>query len=448
MAKVSLRGAEDYSMSRVPDAGKKAVWKVTMVRLGGISCLPVLMLGAQLGFGMTFWESFWAVFFGSVILQVIGWLVGRIGSKEGLSTSLLARWSGFGSKGSSLIGIVLAVSLFGWFGIQNSVFAGGLLQITGVLNFPVWAIITGLGVTFIVLYGFKMMSVVANIALPLFVAGVIFAFIMMLQGHDLGVLLTMAPAGPAIPMTVAITMAAGSLMSGAVIAPDMSRFIKKPQHVFWMILISTFVGELGFCMIGSLMAHAVGSPDVVTVMYTLSGALGVGLVVFSTVKINDINLYSASLGLTNFIQALFKRNISRGMATLIMGILGTILSILGILNHFIDFLTILGVAIPPICGIMVADYYILKRSRKALDATRESGELPKTAEKWNPIAIITWVIASICGFFLTFGIGAINSLIISFALYLLLMKIYMSVSSKVGFAEEEIKIDKVEVDQE
>jgi len=441
MAKEILRGAGDYALSRVPDEGKRAVWKVTVVRLGGISCLPVLMLGAQLGFSLTFWESFWAVFFGSVILQFVGWAIGYIGAKEGLSVSVLARWCGLGNKGSSLIGLVIAISLFGWFGIQNSVFADGLYQITGLLNFPVWAIITGIAVTFIVLYGFKMMSIIANIALPLFIAGVLFAFYKLLEGNDLLTLTTTPALGPALPMAVAITMVSGSFMVGAVISPDMSRFIKRPKDVFIMILVSTFVGELGFCMIGTLMAHAVGTPDVVTMMYTLSGALGVGLVIFSTIKINDINLYSSSLGITNFIHAVFGKTVSRTAATFFMGILGTILSVLGILNYFIEFLSFLGVLIPPICGIMVADYFVLKRSRKLLDDSRAIGELPKTAENWNFMAIIAWVIATLCGQFMTIGIGSINSLVISFVAYLVLMKIYMSATKKVLFKESEVNLE-------
>ena len=442
-------GHDDFSLSRVPMGNKQATWKVTIVRLGGISCLPILMLGAQLGNGMTFRDTVLAVLFGSVILQVVGWALGRAASKEGLSTSLFSRWSGFGNIGSALIGVVIAVSAFGWFGIQNSVFAGGLYQITGVLNFPIWCIITGIGTTLIVLYGFKLMSVVANIALPLFAAGIIFAFVLMLQGHNIADLAVAPPVGTPIPMPVAITMVSGAYMVGAVITPDMSRFIAKPKNVFWMVLISTFVGELGFCMIGSLMAHAAGTSEIVEIMYTLSGALGVGLVIFSTIKINDLNLYGSSLGITNFLNALFGLKPNRGTATLIMGILGTLLSILGILNFFVGFLTLLGVAIPPICGIMVIDYYVLKRSRKSLQESNDNkGALPKFVEKWNPMAIITWVVASVCGYFLTFGIASINSLIISAVLYLVLMLIHKAVTKKDEFKTVEfiaVKQDEAEL---
>ena len=436
MAKEVMKGVDDFSLSRVTPEGKMATWKVTIVRLGGISCLPILMLGAQLGNGMTFGDTILAVLFGSVILQVVGWAVGRSAAKEGLSTSLLSRWSGFGSIGSAIIGVVIAVTSFGWFGIQNSVFAGGLYQITGVLNFQVWAVITGIGTTLIVVYGIKLMHIVATIALPLFAAGVVIAFVLMLQGHNINELATAAPIGTPIPMPIAITMVSGAFMVGAVITPDQSRFIKKEKDVFWMVLISTFVGELVFCTMGSLLAHAAGTADIVTIMYTISGALGVLLVIVSTIKINDLNLYTATLGIVNFIEALFKFKWSRSMATVVMGIFGTILSVLGILDHFIQFLTFLGVLIPPICGIMVIDYYVLKRSRKALDESKASnGSLPKKVEIWNPMAIITWVIASFCGYFLHFGIASINSLVISAVVYLVLMKIYTAASKKEMFKE-------------
>lgn len=38
-----------------------------------------------------------------------------------------------------------------------------------------------------------------------------------------------------------------------------------------------------------------------------------------------------------------------------IGILGTTLSVLGILDRFVDFLTVLGVVFPPIIGIMLVD---------------------------------------------------------------------------------------------
>src|SRR5699024_8449742 len=91
----------DYSLSRVPDEAKQPFWRVLFIRIGAICCVSQLMLGASLGFGLTFWDAFLATMLGSVLLQVVSWALGTAAAREGLSTSLLSRWAGFGKVGSA-----------------------------------------------------------------------------------------------------------------------------------------------------------------------------------------------------------------------------------------------------------------------------------------------------------------------------------------------------------
>lgn len=415
---------DDHSLRRVPVADKRPMWQVLVVRLGYFACVSQLMLGAQLGYGMTFSNAFWAVMFGSVILQAIGFAVGLAAAKEGLSTALLTRWTGFGKIGSALIGLAIALSLTGWFGVQNSVFATGLHEATGLFSVPVWSVITGLALTALVVYGFKQLSYTANIALPLFLLAVGIAAYHMLADASIGQLMSTPPAGPELPMNVAITMVTGGFIVGVATTPDISRFVTTWKQVFWMTLISTFVGELSICLIAVLMAHAVKSPDVVTIMISLSGWLGASIVLFSTVKINDINLYSSSLGLTNALNIFFKKDFNRGTMTIVVGLLGTVMSVAGIIDQFIGFLVLLGVVIPPVVGVIFVDYFILKRSRRELDESRATGELPAHCELWNPVSIIAWVVGFLVGYFVTgFGVPSINSLIVAGLVYFIGMKI-------------------------
>lgn len=433
--------SDDYSLSRVPMSARRPMWEVLVIRIGSLACVSQLMLGAALGYGMTFWGAFWATMCGSVLLQVVSYAIGAAAAKEGLSTSLLSRWAGFGKVGSSIIGGVIAIALMGWFGVQNSVFADGLYKATGLFSTPIWAIITGMAVTVMVVFGFKVLSATANIFVPLFIAAVLFAAVKMLSGQNIGQFLYSAAPGPALSFGVATTMVAGGFMIGAVTTPDLSRFMKSGKDVFWMTLIGTFVGELGMNLIAVLMAHAVRSSNVVDIMLSLTGWLGAAIVIFSTIKLNDINLYSSSLGITTLFDALFNIKLSRVTATWAIGIIGTVLSIIGILNYFVGFLTLLGVAVPPVAGIVVVDYYILKRHRKVLDESRAKEELPKECEKWNPITMISWVVAFLVGYFVKdFGIPAINSLVVAAVLYYVGMKAYGAYTKQenVEFAKEEV----------
>ncbi|PLT32782.1 cytosine permease [Bacillus sp. V5-8f] len=432
--------ADDYSLSRVPLSARLPMRDILIIRLGGFATLSQFMLGAALGYGMTFWQAFWATMLGSLVLQVVSLLLGLAGAREGLSTSLLSRWAGFGRYGSSIISGVMAICLIGWFGVQNSVFANGLVEATdGKLGFMLAATITGLAVTVLVIFGFKILSATAKIAVPAFLFVVAFGIYDVLSDHSIFRLMGTPAPGEALSMGVAATMVAGSFMIGAIITPDFSRYNKNGKDVFWMTIVGIFVGELGINLIAVLMAHAAQTSDVVSIMLQTSGWLGAAVVIFSTVKVNNINLYSSSLSFTNIIDSIFKVKVNRGIVTLIIGIIGTTLSILGILDKFVDFLILLGVMIPPIAGIMVVDYFILKTHRKALDESREKGELPGEPEKLNPVTIVAWAAGFAGGYFISVGIPSLTSLLISGLAYYLGM-MCMKAIRKNEVAEEKITL--------
>uniref|UniRef100_A0A7C9NAU5 Cytosine permease n=1 Tax=Muribaculaceae bacterium Z82 TaxID=2304548 RepID=A0A7C9NAU5_9BACT len=422
----------DYTLSRVPAEAKQPFWRILFIRIGAICCVSQLVLGAALGFGMTFFDAFLATMLGSVLLQVVSWALGAAAAHEGLSTSLLTRWCGLGKGGSAVFGAIVAISMVGWFGVQNCVFGEGmatmipLTDFLGDLEYPIWAIITGIAITVLVVFGIKAIANFATIFVPLFIIAVVWSAAIVLQDHSIGELLTTAPPGPALSLGAATTMVAGGFIAGAICTPDYARFLKNGTQVFWMTLIGTFVGELGMNLLAVIMAHAIGSDDIVTIMYATSGILGVIIVVASTVKLNDMNLYSSSLGLATAINALFNKAANRDMLVWILGIVGTILSVLGIINYFTEFLSLLGVFVPPIAGIMVIDYFVLRRSRAILDETRAEGVLPRRVENWNPIALICWLAGFAVGYgtsAIGWGIPGLNSLICAGVLYWVIMVI-------------------------
>ncbi|MED1949792.1 cytosine permease [Brevibacillus centrosporus] len=417
--------ADDFSLSRVPKEARVPMWEILVIRIGAFTSLSQFILGAFLGYGMSFWDAALASFLGAIILEVVILLIGIAGAREGLSTSMLSRWTGFGKYGSSIIGFVIAVSTIGWFGVQNSVFANGINDaVGGALGFPLAATLTGLFVTVIVIFGFKWLGVTAKIAVPGFLLTIAYGIYNVFESHSLPELMSSAAPGPALSLGAAATMVAGSFMVGAVLTPDMTRYCRSSKDVLWSTLISVVIGEIIINLIAVLMAHAVKTSDVVTIALQTSGWIGAATVIFATVKINDINLYSASLGFTNIIHALFGKNVNRGLITLIVGIAGTILSVLGILDQFVHFLIFLGVWIPPIAGIMVVDYFILKRSRKVLDESRERGELPAVSETWNPVSLVAWALGFGVGYMVQWGIPSINSLLVAGIVYYAGMKVF------------------------
>src|SRR4029453_4424764 len=86
---------------------------------------------------------------------------------------------------------------------------------------------------------------------------------------------------------------------------------------------------------------------------------------------------------------------------------------------FVDFLILLGVAFPPIAGIMTAEYFVVKRWRGELESTRDSGAPPTTAPTWVPVTLVIWVAAALIGKYWEWGLPSVNSLVIAFGAYVI-----------------------------
>ena len=72
----------------------------------------------------------------------------------------------------------------------------------------------------------------------------------------------------------------------------------------------------------------------------------------------------------------------RAMATLITGLLGTALAMVGFSNYFSEYLSFMGDFMIPMLGIIIADYWIVKR-----------GDPTKYAYKhgFNGMGVVAWL---------------------------------------------------------
>ncbi|MFI6906995.1 purine-cytosine permease family protein [Nonomuraea sp. NPDC050394] len=425
---------EDYALERVPATARYGWMTIAVQRFGLLSALSQFLLGATLGLGMTFWQAVLAVTLGAAILELVAIALGVAGMREGLSTSLLARWAGFGRYGSGLVGLVIATALLGWFGVQTAVLARGVSGLLGGSPAWIWAIAGGLVITAIVVHGFAGMAWTAWITVPAFLALAGWAIAVELAQRPLGELIASSPAGPAMSLAQGATLVAGGFIVGAVISPDMCRFNRNAADVVKQTVLGISLGEYVLALVGVLLAHALRTGDVVTIVTTTSGTVGVLVLITATAKVNDWNLYAASLGVTNTLYTAFGLKAGRAAVTVGLGVVGTALAALGMADHLVGFLILLGVAIPPIAGIMVAEYYVVRTWRAVLDTSREQGALPARSPGWVPAALAVWVAAALIGHYVTWGIPALNALLAAFVLYALAGKAGLTSSNRASAA--------------
>ena len=407
-----VAGRDDQALSRVPDLARHSWWSVAAQRFGQTTALSQLVLGATLGFGMRFWDAFLALTIGAVLLSVLAVAVGVIGQREGLPTAILSRWTGFGHAGSAVLGMVIALSCTGWFGVQTGLAGATLAATAGVLPVPVWSLLVGIAVTVIAACGVRWMAWTSYVAVPAFLA--LLAWLVIRNVNDVGVLSSPAP-GPAIGMVTAITLVIGSFVVGAAIAPDMTRFHRRGRDVVKQTVLGVAAGEWVIGLAGVVLAHGLGTTDVMGLISGTGGWIGALIVVTAVLKINDWNLYSASLGLVNFFDATFSVRISRTQMTVVVGCAGSFLAAGGVVHQFSHFLVLVGVVFPPVAGIMLAEYHVVRRWHNEITSTRPN--VPRSAPSWVPVTVVVWPASAVIGELVPFGQSSVNSLVLAFALY-------------------------------
>ncbi|WP_407079222.1 purine-cytosine permease family protein [Candidatus Williamhamiltonella defendens] len=421
--KNKLPNTHDFSFMRVPLDCRYSLFTMVMVRIGIMTALGQFMLGAMLGHAMPFYDALLATFLGSMLLEFVSLGLGIAGAREGFSTSQLARWCGFGLYGSSMVSILIVLSLIGWFGVQNAILANGLnYALNNKPGFVTSALLSGLGLTALMTFGFRALGWIAIVTVPLFMLVVGWIVCELLAGYHLIELMTTLPTGQPMTLGMAATAVGGGYIVTSVTTADIGRYCQNSRHVFWMITLSIIVGEFVVNSIAILIAHALNTSDVVTIMTQTAGWIGLLAVILSALKINDSNLYSSSLALLSAVEGISGRRLSYVGLTLALGTAGTLLTVAGILEQFTGFLILLGVIFPPVAGVMLCDYWLLKTHRVELDESLRQQQLPDPkilpAVGWN--GVIACLAGILTGLMIKMGIPSLNSLLVSITVYALL----------------------------
>src|SRR5699024_2505524 len=159
-----------------------------------------------------------------------------------------------------------------------------------------------------------------------------------------------------------INLSIGGMIIGLTFLPDYTRWMKSDKK---QTLLAGFVGlspELVLVSIGLVMAltaTTLGVDQPWNVALVL-GALGLPAIAMFLVIIlqwttNITAAYSTGLALQKAFGG------SRFWLTFLSGLIGTLLSIFGIIDHFIEFLNLLAILVSPIAGVIISDYFFTKK---------------------------------------------------------------------------------------
>lgn len=386
----------DYEATPVPEEVHMSWLSQGAVWIGCGFCLAAISTGGILANGLGFKDMILAAILGAVILTIIAATVGIVGAKTHLSSSMGSRFC-FGTNGARIFGLILALSNFGWFAFQADLFGNTVVTLvkeTGGPELPqtLFTVLGALAMMLTAIVGYKGIKMLSNIAVPLLFLLSIVAVGLTLKQVPFSEIVSSGPVETAIPLTVGVAAVVGNFAVGVTIVSDFTRYSKKPKDSVIGCLLGYFIGYLPILFLGALFTYAFQNWNIVEVMIS---KLGLGIIaafvlILAQWTTNDNNLYSSVLGLSNAINGRFPY--VRWKLTLIVGLVSTVISAIGVQKYYMNFLTILTSTIPAVAGVIASDFFILNKKGYDFGLIRDN-KLPNW--KWN--AMIAWGMAALVG---------------------------------------------------
>ncbi|MES2453757.1 MAG: NCS1 family nucleobase:cation symporter-1 [Pseudomonadota bacterium] len=413
------------------DAGQRT-WRwyhFVALWIGMIVAVPSWMLASGLiEQGMSAGQAALTVLLGNMVVLVPLLLIGHAGARHGIPYAVLARAS-FGTRGARLPAVARALVACGWFGIQTWIGGEALLTLLGVLAghslkgpiVPILDIGIGQMLAFATFWAVQLFFVrkglttirrletwTAPVKILVCVALVWWAVD---SAGGLGPIFAspsaFAPGGARegqfwLVFWPSLTAMIGFWGTLALNIPDFTRFARsqRDQIIGQAIGLPPGMGLIALASVITTSAtvviygHAIWDP--VALSGTLAGPLVLlGLIVI-TIDTISCNIAANLVGAAYDFSSLAPGRISYrtgGLITAVIGILIMPWKLLATTGGYIFvWLTGYSALLGPIAGILIADYWLIRRTRLDVEDLYRDGGRYAYAGGWNAKALLAFAI--------------------------------------------------------
>lgn len=403
---------ENITLTAVPADQRKSWLSIAFIWAGSVICIPALMVGSMISAGMNFKQSCLCMIIGFVLVVFYMCLMGMQSSDLGLpATVAISR--AYGKRGSSfLVSLIIAVCMIGWFAAQTSLCANSFCNImTGYfhVDFPLWlsVIIWGCLMFITSVYGVKLIDFLNRVSVPaLFIMLIWGVIACLMRGAAATVATYEAP--EFLGWTYGITIAVSAFASGAICCGDYTRYCKNRKETILSSVVGVLPAGIGALVIGAFLSVATGSYDL-SVVFSNFGlpVIGMLVLILATWTTNTGNAYNSGIAICNMFS--LKDNM-RSWMTLLAGVLGTLLSLLGFADAFNAFLNIIAALVPAVAGVAIADYWIMGKGRP---------DLWEPFDGVNWIGVVAWLAGAAVGKWGTFFVPSLMGIVVAMIVYCL-----------------------------
>ncbi|WP_227763916.1 cytosine permease [Zhaonella formicivorans] len=409
---------QDFPLGEVPEHARKGMYSMATVLLGFTFFTSTMWAGGKLGVSYKFWPDLVGVMLiGNFLLGIYVAILGYIAYKTGYNSVVLSRYS-FGDWGSKWPDFVFGITQIGWYAWGTATIAMVFVKMLGLsesLLIP-FMIFFGFAFCWTAYIGYRGLEALSVVAVPAMTILIIWSFIISVR--DVGGLEGLVKIVPKEHLTFAqaLTIVFGTFVSGGTQSTNWSRFSKSAKIAIISSLAAFFVGNGLMIFAGAFGGYVYQQPDIVEVLLLQGLWLPALVMLFLNVwTTQDNTIYNFSVAGCNMFRTENRRLFNLGGAAI-----GTMLAIAGMYNWLVPYIILLGTFIPPIGGVIMADFFI-----------KNKRQYPKLSQvkfkKFNYVGISAYIIGALVAKFSP-GVPPINGIVASVIAYTVLDKIAVTLN--------------------
>ncbi|MDE1167830.1 MAG: cytosine permease [Pseudomonas sp.] len=355
-----MSAASEFALSEAPPEGRKGLLPIAMVLFSFTFFTGTMFAGGKIGMAFNVTDMLWVAFIGNSLLALYAASLGLIAARSGLNTVLMGRLC-FGEVGSRLSDFILGFAELGWYAWGTATVAIVLVKMLGLaegFTTPLM-VLFGFGFCLTALVGFKGLEVLSRISVPLMF--ILLVVSMVIATRTIGGWQGLSAVIPheTLSFSAAITMVFGTFASGATQATNWTRLARSGRVAVTASILSFLLGNGLMIVAGAWCAIVYQQADIVEVMMLqgLSFA-AVIMLCLNLWTIQGPTIYNVSAAACHLVRSERRRTM-----TLVAAAIGVVLAIGGMYEWLIPFLLLLGAIIPPIGGVIMADFWYRHQGR-------------------------------------------------------------------------------------
>lgn len=382
---------DEYEHKPVPARARRSTFSVSMVWIGFPMIITGAMTGSILVAGMGFKTAVLSMLIGNLLMFAYVGSLGLLGTTRGFNFALLAS-AVFGKKGYIFASGLLSSLLLGWYAVQTGI-TGNLIHTAFKLDYLTMTMIAGvlyLGITFV---GIRGLHWIGLVSVPLFVVLGGWVALDSASGAGWDKVIAYAGTKPEVPMAfgIGLTIVMTLFIDAGTVTADFNRWAADGKSS----LIATFCAfpfaNMAAMLVGGVMTAALAVPDPQPfgldnmfgyMLAQNKGWLEVIAFVFLFINLGSVCahcLYNAAVGWSRIAKSKMR------VFAVLLAVVGIAIAAANVWALFIPWLSLLGILVPPIGAVIIADLYFVRPH-----ATIESD--------WRPRAFIAWAVGSLVAF--------------------------------------------------